>query len=1197
MVFKSKKSKTWIRTQFLIFGEEEFMLNNFFTKMLLVFLLYFAINLTAQTEDDEKNKPITLKPQTITGSRGYTGAFNKISEAQAEGNAKYFRFTVHDGNLITGGIVNSGLLSYHYVGGSPTIAWPKGPKSVSILHGAVFFVAAEVTDTKGSTIHIVSDNFRRGNVEASLDESHWWAFMPLGKYFNNDQPGALDPDMDGLSEDVGIDEIPNTGDTGEGDGVLQDEEDFNLNGQLDTHLQNGVGWFAISHRKETWPRYWPVGSYPGDGRVQGEERPGIRAGRWNGEFGAYIRSDQESYYVMDDRENDEFSYYPFDDEQSKLPWPNGRRGLGVKVTVRNYQWSARLAEDLLISIYDIENEGKDLDKATVGMYVDPDLGGSLSGDDADFDEKDDITYAYTKEGVSLQGLPVGYFGFAFLESPGLVDGVDNDQDGLIDESQNNGIDDDGDWVGFEDKNFNGEWNWEDVGIDGIPGTNDTGENDGVLQAEEDFNNNEILDVEPLNNDVGSDGLGPGDEGYIGPDPDGTEGNGIPDQGEPNFDFTDNDESDQVGLTSFYLRDCDNTMGDDETYWNVEIKPGVFNVRPGYQRDIAFSYGSGYVKFAGTERKHRYAIALVFGNNATDIVRNKRTMQVIYDADYNFSKPPRKPIVTATSGDGKIILHWNSDAEFSRDPLYGQDFECYYIYKSTDPTFDNIKTITDAYNNPILMEPLAIFDKIDGLKGIHPVNIGAELGPESNLGVSYNMGTDSGLKHFYVDTDVTNGRTYYYAVVSVDQGYHDSFYPDISSREGLVNASPTECSAIIQTDLLGRAVKTDKNTVIITPYEYPAGYVLPALSEKGFEKVSGFGTGTVELEIFSPKEVKPNTTYSVQFLDDGSQQKFDSSFTGITTRAIIFNETTNTIMNSIDDPDNSEKVDEFIADGFRIKLKNDSLNFNSANWVVGNSNLAVTSSTIEIGSQMVARDYEIRVFAPIDPVTGVGADTSVYSNITVTDFQIWDVTNPDSTFKVDFRFRDGAQTANKRGSLSHGDKIQMVSKYNQGQRTWFFDVNVPGFDTLSADEIIYPSAGDVLKITSKKPFDRNDKFTFTLDGNYVEASKVKKDLSKVYVVPDPYIAVSSLERKVINIDEGRGDRRIDFVNLPNECSIEIYTTSGRFVRELFHSSTNSNGRMAWDLRTKDGLEIAPGIYFFVVKAPGVGQSTGRFAIIK
>ena len=52
-------------------------------------------------------------------------------------------------------------------------------------------------------------------------------------------------------------------------------------------------------------------------------------------------------------------------------------------------------------------------------------------------------------------------------------------------------------------------------------------------------------------DIGSDGLADFMVNYPGPDLDGTEGNGIPDVGEPNFEITDNDESDQIGLTSFY----------------------------------------------------------------------------------------------------------------------------------------------------------------------------------------------------------------------------------------------------------------------------------------------------------------------------------------------------------------------------------------------------------------------------------------------------------------------------------------------------------------------------------------------------------------------------------------------------------------------------------------------------------------------
>ena len=63
--------------------------------------------------------------------------------------------------------------------------------------------------------------------------------------------------------------------------------------------------------------------------------------------------------------------------------------------------------------------------------------------------------------------------------------------------------------------------------------------------------------------------------------------------------------------------------------------------------------------------------------------------------------------------------WDNVAEFSRDPIYGTDFEGYMIYRATDPSFNSIKTITDAFGNPILWQPIAQFDLDNGLKGPHP----------------------------------------------------------------------------------------------------------------------------------------------------------------------------------------------------------------------------------------------------------------------------------------------------------------------------------------------------------------------------------------------------------------------------------------------------------------------------------------------
>jgi hypothetical protein len=54
--------------------------------------------------------------------------------------------------------------------------------------------------------------------------------------------------------------------------------------------------------------------------------------------------------------------------------------------------------------------------------------------------------------------------------------------------------------------------------------------------------------------------------------------------------------------------------------------------------------------------------------------------------------------------------------------------------------------------------------------------------------------------------------------------------------------------------------------------------------------------------------------------------------------------------------------------------------------------------------------------------------------------------------------------------------------------------------------------------------------------------------------------------------------------------------GDLVQTLRQDGGNS-GFVAWDLRTKDNLDVAPGLYIFHVDAPGLGEYVGKFAVIK
>jgi len=118
-------------------------------------------------------------------------------------------------------------------------------------------------------------------------------------------------------------------------------------------------------------------------------------------------------------------------------------------------------------------------------------------------------------------------------------------------------------------------------------------------------------------------------------------------------------------------------------------------------------------------------------------------------------------MTAVPGDKQVTLYWNDFSEISIDPIYGKDFEGYRIYRSTDPGFIDSYTITDAYGNITFKEPIAIFDKNNGLKGPHPIAFN---------GVQFDMGEDTGLEYVYIDSNsVINGQKYYYAVTAYDKG--------------------------------------------------------------------------------------------------------------------------------------------------------------------------------------------------------------------------------------------------------------------------------------------------------------------------------------------------------------------------------------------------------------------------------------------
>ncbi|HTO92944.1 MAG TPA: hypothetical protein VMM80_01190, partial [Bacteroidota bacterium] len=108
---------------------------------------------------------------------------------------------------------------------------------------------------------------------------------------------------------------------------------------------------------------------------------------------------------------------------------------------------------------------------------------------------------------------------------------------------------------------------------------------------------------------------------------------------------------------------------------------------------------------------------------------------------------------------------------------------------------------------------------------------------------------------------------------------------------------------------------------------------------------------------------------------------------------------------------------------------------------------------------------------------------------------------------------------------------------------------------------------------------------------------RADLSRVRVVPNPYITASQFELPLNpGITSGRGQRRIDFIHLPARSSVKIFTARGDYVTTLYQDGNIEDGAVSWNLKSYENLDVAYGIYFYVVESP-VGNTTGKIAIIK
>ncbi len=986
-------------------------------------------------------------------------------------------FGLHNGNRLRTLFYNHGSIGRPNT--EPSIEWP-----IFSGHGYAYefgaLVGAEVIDKRGRVQTIFSDGMFDGGERNRRGGPNFWGWEPL--------PGwAISPD--------------------EYEGWTQVEKD--------------KGGIAVSSRPRTWGFNFPVNENFTGGSIDDWTFNNAQY-LWPGQFGdGVLTADLESFYKMDDRWNQEFEYVPDTTDESI-------GGLGVEITVRGYQYAASLAEDIIFFIHEVTNvRQKDLDKTVVGMVGDPHIGGAgdFSDDFAGFVNKEKVdseptdeipivgslVYAWDKIGsgndFGITWEELGWLAFKFLESPGnATDGIDNDSDGMIDESRSDGIDNDGDWDLTDAEAL------ADVG-------------------EEDFTNGIDDDDDGRIDDLGD----------LDKKSDDLDGDGIPSDGDADFDASDLDESDQLGLTSFagpiYGAEAANQ---DDVMW-ARMTPGVFATDVVQDADNIFIFGSGYFPLK-REQTEQFSVAVIVGQNKEDMFNNSFIAEWIFRLNFQFSKAPDPPNLWAVAGDKKVTLYWDDISEQSVDPVLGSDFEGYKIYRSTTKVVWG-QTITDNTGVGVAFLPIAQFDLIDGIEGTHPV--------EFARGIHFDSGKETGLVHTYVDSPLINDITYFYAVTSYDSG-------SVSGK-----LSPLESSKVFG----GPNVISDG----IVPRKEAAGYQPPT-----FELIhqKGISTGVVRAKIVDRTLVDSSkifiefispTVMDVFSVDDGDTSIF---WDDLTLSSVI-----------------RRWNNKFLAGPYEVFVENAvGVGVDSTVWTSGEP-LLKTEVFEFSGGEIFPRDFEIEFFSEI-------VDMSLEVNPQEINFKIFKL-DTSGKEQMGVLFFDNDDN----GLVTVGDRVIPLTNEVPLKGTW--EITFPAkFDTTNSDSALTPEPGSILSVFISKPFEVGEKYVLQGESATVRVKSTDDPLKDIAVVPNPYVAASSFEPQPLDVfSVGRGIRRVNFINLPQECTIRIYNVAGEHVRTIEHSSSLYNGTESWDLLTKDGMDVAFGIYIYHLDANQLGQKIGRIAIIK
>ena len=650
---------------------------------------------------------------------------------------------------------------------------------------------------------------------------------------------------------------------------------------------------------------------------------------------------------------------------------------------------------------------------------------------------------------------------------------------------------------------------------------------------------------------------------------------------------------QLGITDMHYnlyyddRDIDTVqygiMSSSPSLYNSPLGPQYFHLGnntalnycdpatiPATGLDIVANISSGPYTLRSGEKLEFYT-AIIAGEDLNELLYYLDQAHKVLDFNFEISKPPATPTLYSYAGDKEVILYWNDVAEYSFDNFSGEfDFEGYRLYRSLD--------------RGISWQLISDFDRIN------------------------DIGLDRGLQYSYNDKNVVNGIEYWYSITAYDRG--DEQLESLESPKGSnpdainLNSVIPISSALGRTPVTSNAAEhfgTGLSNYILTPTPVDD----ESLSNGTYEVFFNYTTRTdrgklrtkVEVTIIDSTKTLPHQ-YGIAFKTDrifdivdlttGNVLKEDNTYLPRAYPGVRYS-TNGSVIPGIEfrvyEPNPTAPLDS-------LPVKNDRLVFGySINAVKNNADTVLKNRPFNIDKLQSTEDGVILEMKAPDIIENV-------SRVGGTD-----------NFEIDFTVTDESQVINalhlisvtNRGFDNGEGFISILIKRDSMEVTFDSLKNLNSFTINGIRGVVKflpnnpPSPGNIFSLTTVKPVQPNikDRYRFSINAPVVSKETIKRDISKIRVVPNPYV-VSSLYEPEFGELRREPLRQIQFINLPPECTIYIFTVDADLVKTIHHSSTA--GTAVWDLRAEGNREIAPGVYIYVVKTQD-SEHMERFAVIK